>query len=849
MVNRLFFTLLLLVVATASHAQSGAFGYSQLSDEQLRLTTTFCLPNQEVYKTAIRKNKWNTVRENPSWIYFSATAIEVSEAYKNGELPDYYIEYAPPHLLNDSMRAHHNIDAVHNGTGLSMPYKGKDVIVGYVDTGIEIQHPDFKDANGKTRILRIWDHSVSSGGTLSPYGYGIIWDSTQINAGLCTSTDDSAHGSTVAGAGSGNGRAVGYNQGAAPESDIIMVKTNFSLPNWSLTVADACDYIFKVADTLGKRAIVNLSVGSYLGSHDGRDPAAVRINNLLDEKAGRIVVAACGNSGGIGNYHCQGIVTNDTTFTWFENNPNSSFGPNKIFFDLYSDMDQATYSYSFKAVNPAANYQTRAQLVFRPATASLGVPVFDTLRNANGDRIATLEIYTSQEGANFHMQVLFRNVDTTNYLYGFYTRGSGKYDLWSGTGLGYNKIVEVLPSSAAFPSIVNYHLPDAQQTIVSNWNCSPKVVSVGNTRNRSRFANYAGGYYYPNETTPVGKLSPGSSKGPNRHNVIKPDVAASGDVMLSAGPLWYFAEPANYPKMDSGGWHLGNGGTSMSSPVVAGIAALFLERCEKGNYQTFLDALQQYSFSNTYTGPLPNNAYGYGLIDAAAILQNQEFSATIDGDTVLCVGPNLIEVQATDSIASVLWSNGSTTLVNQQYTPGEVFAIVYNEFGCGVHSDTLILTQETVESIDPITVSGDYLTLSTTSSNAVYQWTLNGADLPGETNNSLILSSFQSGFYDCYTTGENGCTVYAGGVGIYLSVENLSNLSLIIYPNPATNQVTISTESNLISVKMFDLTGKEIPVDMNTNVLNIQHLADGYYHLLIQTDKGSAQSKLIKRSE
>lgn len=849
MVNRLFFTLLLLVVGTATHAQSGAFGYSQLSDEQLRLTTTFCLPNQDVYKTAISKNKWPIIRENTSWIYFSAKATEVNEAYKDGELPDYYIEYAPAHLLNDSMRAHHNVDAVHNGTGLSTSYKGKDVIVGYVDTGIEIQHPDFLDANGKTRILRIWDHSVSTGGTLSPYGYGIIWDSTQINAGLCTSTDNSAHGSTVAGAGSGNGRAVGYNQGAAPESDIIMVKTNFSLPNWSLTVADACEYIFKVADTLGKRAIVNLSVGSYLGSHDGTDPAALRINDLLDEKNGRIVVAACGNSGGIGNYHCQGIVTADTTFTWFENNPSSTFGANKIFFDLYSDMDQATYSYSFKAVNPATNYQTRAQLIFRPATASLGVPVYDTLRNANGDRIATVEIYTAQEGSNFHMQVFFGNVDTTNYLYGFYTRGSGKYDLWSGTGLGYNKIVEVLPSPAAFPSIVNYHLPDAQQTIVSNWNCSPKVVSVGNTRNRSRFANYAGTYYYPNETTPVGKLSPGSSKGPNRNNVIKPDVAASGDVMLSSGPLWYFADPNNYPKMDSGGWHLGNGGTSMSSPVVAGIAALFLERCERGNYQTFLDALQQYSLSNTYTGSLPNNAYGYGLIDAAALLQNQEFSATIDGDTVLCVGPNLIEVEATDSIASILWSNGSTTLVNQQYTPGEVFAIVYNEFGCGVHSDTLILTQETVESINPITVSDDYLILSTSSSNLMYQWTLNGADLPGETNDSLVLSSFQDGFYDCYTTGENGCTVYAGGVGIYLSVENLSNLSLIIYPNPATNQVTISTESSLISVKMFDLTGKEIPVDMTNNVLNIEQLADGYYHLLIQTDKGSAQSKLIKRSE
>ena len=141
MVNRLFFTLLLLVVATASHAQSGAFGYSQLSDEQLRLTSTFYLPNQDVYKTAISKNKWTIVSENNSWVYFSAKTVEVHEAYKNGELPDYYIEYAPAHLLNDSMRAHHNIDAVHNGT-VTNPMNKKEVS-GFKMSGT-INRLDFK---------------------------------------------------------------------------------------------------------------------------------------------------------------------------------------------------------------------------------------------------------------------------------------------------------------------------------------------------------------------------------------------------------------------------------------------------------------------------------------------------------------------------------------------------------------------------------------------------------------------------------------------------------------------------------------------------------------------------------
>lgn len=839
------FLLAFFCTSTLVMGQSGAFGFKNLEQSQKERVSTYYLPNQEKFRQGILKNNWKITAENKNWIYFSTTANDLDKAFKSGDIPDYFIKYTVPRALNDTMREHHRVNMVHNGIGLTSAYKGKDVVIGLVDTGIETDHPDFIDANGKTRILRLWDQSTDSSSNISPYGYGLIWDSTHINSNYVNGNDNGGHGSTVAGAAAGNGRATGYNQGVAPEADIIMVKTDFNLPNWHITVAEACDYIFKVADSLGKPAVVNLSVGDYMGSHDGTDPASAYIDSLLDAKNGRIVVAACGNSGNWGNYHCQGHPNIDTTLVWFKNNPSSAFGANKIFFDLYSDLSDATYSYSFKAVHPTT-FATSATTIYRPALGSMGTPIYDTLRNSNGQRLATIEIYTEQEANNLHMQVLFTNVDSTSYNFGFYTIGSGKYDLWSGTGLGFNEIVQTLPSPLVLPGIVDYQLPDAHQTLISNWICSPKVVSVGNIQNRSRYLTKAGSYYVPSGGSPVGKLSINSSKGPTRHNILKPDIVASGDVMLAPGPLWYLTNPANDTRIDTGDWHMGNGGTSMASPVVAGIAALYLERCKKGNNLAFLDILRNHSNSNAYSGTLPNNAYGNGIIDAYNVIVNQEFTANVVGDAVICEGPDTVSIQTTATIGSVEWNTGATTPILYQYMPGDVYATVYNENGCGVSTDTLSITMSSTETINPIVVSGNFTILSTSSSNQTYQWTLNGTDISGATNDTLIIGTNQNGVYDCYATSNDGCKVYAGSVTINLGIHPLSSQPIVVYPNPVQTKLFIQTQAELVRVRVIDVTGKEIAVNRDENSINVAHLSDGYYQLLIETTIGNYQTKFIK---
>ncbi|MGJ8661502.1 MAG: S8 family serine peptidase, partial [Bacteroidota bacterium] len=621
----LFFSFLILGISTNSFSQG--FGFQKVLKENPSIPSTFCIDNSSENVLLLSNENIQIKYSTKNWLFITCTPLWLQSKLDDSSLKSFYFEYAPPQLLNDSSRNTHFVNQVHQGLGgLNQGYTGKNVLVGIVDTGIDYMHPDFIDSNGRTRILRYWDHSMTGPNSPQPYNYGQEWDSTAINNGTITSMDNDAHGTTVAGAAVANGRANGQNMGMAPDANIVVVETNFNLPNWTLTIADACDYIFNVADEYNMPAVINLSVGSYLGSHDGNDPASEIMEQMIDNKSGRIIVGAAGNSGAWGKYHCHGNVTSDTTFVWFKNNPTSQLGSNTIYFDFWTDTATAnSIDFAFGADKPSPSYGYRGRTNFRTLNSNMVTsPLIDTLFSASGNQLAIVESYREVEGPNFHMEVFFSTVESTSYLYRFMTKGSGSYDLWSGLQIGLNEIVDVLPSASTMPSIIHYQSPDTEQTIVSSWNCSEKIISVGNIRNRAHHIDKNGNLYTPFPSS-VGEISPNSSRGPNRVGVTKPDIAACGDVTLSAAPLWLLINPAYNATIDSGGWHARNGGTSMASPVVAGIAALYLEKCRYGTYSTFKQLLTSTAFTDGFTGTVPNNTYGYGKIHALdLILQTTE---------------------------------------------------------------------------------------------------------------------------------------------------------------------------------------------------------------------------------
>ena len=189
-------------------------------------------------------------------------------------------------------------------------YTGKDVVVGIIDTGIDWAHEDFKNPDGSSRILWIWDQTQTAAGqTPQDFGYGTEWTQMQINEGTPNQNDYDGHGTHIASIAAGNGRGTGLQRsaprfvGMAPEADIIVVKSHL----FENEVLDAARYIFEKAESLGKPAVVNMSFAYQIGPHDGRTLLEQGLNQLVEETSGRAIVASAGNRGE-STIHAGGVL-------------------------------------------------------------------------------------------------------------------------------------------------------------------------------------------------------------------------------------------------------------------------------------------------------------------------------------------------------------------------------------------------------------------------------------------------------------------------------------------------------------------------------------------------------------
>lgn len=787
------------------------------------------------------------------WVQASMPVAQVAELDREAAVESVVFSLSKGRALNDSMRVKAHVNEVQQGLfPLPQAYQGEGVLLGIIDTGIELAHPDFQDSLGRTRVLRYWDQNFAYDPWLTPlgYGYGQAWDSAAINAGDCPAVDpfnQFGHGSTVAATAAANNNGNGHCAGVAPKADLLIVANTLGGPNWTSTVVDAVRWILDQAAQLNRPVAINLSLGDYYGSHDGLDPAALMIDQLITAQPGRVLVCAAGNSGNMPPYHLRHQVGADTTFTWFAYNPGSMFGLGAVYFDLWADTaDFSQVQYSVGADKYEDGFAFRGRIPFRNIQGTLGQVVVDTLWSIDGNKLGRVFTQAQLRGGQYHMEVYIPQPDSTSHLrYRFMTTGQGLFDVWSLDIFGTSKMITNIPDSASFPDIVHYVMPDNQQSIVDSWACSPQVITVGNYYNQQVYLDVNG--VERNLGNPPGAISANSSRGPARTGVVKPDVAAPADVTFGAGPLDVLqALLVNSPDKLIDTLHMRNGGTSIASPVVAGIAGLLLEKCPRASNTFIRDALTATAFSDDFTGEVPNVSFGHGKVHAFNALAGTNFDVPLVMSGPLCEGDSVM-ISGPDFMYRYWWNHGGTQRDVWSSGGDTLSLMVESTSGCRGWSDTLVVEAHPLPT-PTITVDGLMLTSSPA---AEYQWYLDDEPIADAVDQEYEVA--ENGHYRVHVTDSIGCGAFSDTVFIFtVGVGRSRAAGLGLHPVPATDRMWVEglPKAGAVPFEIIDAEGRRLmtgELAVQDPVVRTAMLPSGVYVLRLMGPRESHLLRFVKQ--
>ncbi|MGA7162326.1 MAG: S8 family serine peptidase [Bacteroidota bacterium] len=516
-------------------------------------------------------------------------------------------------LLDKSVPEIH-ADKLQSGAFNGTSYTGKNVILGFIDTGIDWSHLDFRSNTDTTqsRILWLWDQTTS-GGSPAGFGYGTEYTQAQINGELGSSPahlvkeiDDDGHGTHVAGiaAGDGSSSGLGY-KGVAPDADIIFVKTTFNDDD----IINGITYIRQKAVLAGKPFVINLSLGSQLGPHDGTDPIDEDIDSVL-ATPGRAIVVAAGNEGGDA-IHADSTAAQGGTINYKFVIPSytaSGIAQNDyVEFDMwYGEQDQLTVSLT----SPRGSVVTALsgnQVSTQTSTGDGQVEIDNASNGANPlDNLNECIIYIFDAVPNRPPRA---GTWQMNISGGSITPGGGAYDIWLGDS-------QLSISSDSIPQFTKGY---SFRKLVGSPGTSKKAITVGSYVTKYTWNSIDGKSYSFALGDRTGNYSTFTSMGPTRDGRQKPEVCAPGEVIISA--LSKDSTPDS-ALISTDGKHVAMQGTSMATPHVAGVAALLLQSKPTLTSDQLKNAMTTTARRDAFTGSSVSSLWGYGKIDATGAMGN-----------------------------------------------------------------------------------------------------------------------------------------------------------------------------------------------------------------------------------
>ena len=431
---------------------------------------------------------------------------------------------------------------------------GSGVIVAVIDSGIDYAHADFRNADGTTRLIGLWDMTLSRDEANPPpdgYGVGRFYSKGEINRALefsvaerqqaVPSRDVSGHGTAVAGIACGNGRAsalrerggllrdreedahiaMGRNRGVAYESDILAVKLGGTDAEARTTrLMMAVDFCISVALERLQPIVINLSYGNNYGAHNGASLVERYLQSVADVWKSNIVIGS-GNEGAAAHHASGRLSDTDRTeriVEWVVGSGERGFGL-QLWLSYLDEIAVSLIAPSGREYGPLQQTGTAQMSVMDGTKVYLyvGEPKpYDTTREYYFEFIPEGETVT--EGI---WRLRIRPLAIRD----------GRYDLW-------------LPAAPAVGNAVRFLRPDPDTTLTI-----PSTVENGITVGAydvaaDGVAVFSGRGYLPGGGT------------------VKPDLVAPGVNILTTAP---------------GGGYSRKTGTSFAAPFVSGSAALLMQ--------------------------------------------------------------------------------------------------------------------------------------------------------------------------------------------------------------------------------------------------------------------------------
>lgn len=586
------------------------------------------------------------------------------------------------HTTMDTTAIVTHTQPAYTATAQHPAFTGDGVVVGLMDVGFDLTHPNFySDATlSSYRIKAFWDQlAPRNGDSRFPVGREFTGADELLAQGCAVDGRKQTHGTHTLGIAAGSGYDTNY-RGIAFGSDLCLVnnavsndidlidKADIDLYT-SATDALGFKYIFDYADSQGKPCVASFSEG-YTPYFDQDD---LLYSTFLDRLCtpGHIIVVSAGNDGAARCYFEKPAEAASAGAFLFSSKKDSPYrlkadGPMLLHLHAYRGSGAPYASLHLNAAHFATDKSYTDTLFVDSDTCAVSITAMPSAFTGAGETIYHLNIHTNRPLYELNIALAVEGTGTHIEAFGrpSYTfTDNSMAPEWNDATYGHNIL-----GPAYFPS----------------------VICVGSTSHRLGFWNYQGQYRDYSSGRVKGMRTLHSSMGPTISGLVKPDVMAPGDNIISSYSSYYEESNPTASDIDSDVAHFelngrtyawnSNAGTSMACPVVAGVIALWLQAKPDLTRQQVLDIFSRTCRQPDATLDYPNNQYGYGEIDGYRGLLDILGIDGIDGishhqprHATICAHDGLLDIhfaqQPTTAVSISIVDMSGRCLYRQQLQP------------------------------------------------------------------------------------------------------------------------------------------------------------------------------------